>query len=66
MNIGKSLKIAMAQKEMDTKLLARKMKLTVARINQIKNTHCHVGGETLGRLAAVFKMPVSEFIALGE
>ena len=65
MNIGKSLNVAMAQHDMDTRTVAQAMQVGEQRIRQIKKMP-GVKPATLERLAAVFNMRVSEFVALGE
>jgi len=65
MNIGKSVKIVLAQKEMEPKELAEALEVTTATINNlVKSTSCT--GPMLERLISVFEMKGSELIALGE
>jgi plasmid maintenance system antidote protein VapI len=65
MNSGKSIKIAIVQNDRDSKWLAEQMDVSVSRVNALKSSaSCNT--ETLERLANIFNMTVSEFIALGE
>jgi DNA-binding Xre family transcriptional regulator len=67
MNIGKSIKIACAQKSMKQIELAESLGLTPITVSRMANNKGEaLRKETLEELANVFEMPVSEFIALGE
>lgn len=65
MNVGKSIKIALAQCEKDQIWLAGKMGTTR---QQISNWACtgRMRQERLEELASVFSLSVSAFISLGE
>jgi len=64
-NIGKSISIALAQKEMQKKDLAQALGVTPATIsNLVKSSAC--SGKALDNLCEVFEMKASDFIALGE
>lgn len=65
MNIGKSIRVAMAINERNTKWVANGLDASVSWVNMIKN-QTGVSQKTLEKLAKLFDMPVSEFIALGE
>lgn len=65
MDIGKSIRVASAMADRDTKWLSRQLEMSVSRVNQLKNQD-KVNTSTLERLADVFNMQVSEFVALGE
>ena len=65
MNIGKSLKIALAKNELTTNELAEKAGISRNYASMLKG-HKTCGGVMLKSLADSFDMPVSEFIALGE
>ena len=65
MNIGKSLRIAMAEKNVKFAWLAKELKVTPTRVRHIaQQTDCNTS--LIARLAIVFNMSASEFIALGE
>lgn len=65
MNIGKSLKIALAQRELKQPWLATKLGLTRQQVSNIANTE-HASGTTIDKVAKAFNMEASEFVALGE
>jgi len=65
MNVGKSIKIAIVRNDRSTKWLANQMDVSITRVNQMKSQTA-VNTSTLERLASVFNMQVSEFVALGE
>lgn len=65
MNIGRSIRVACAKKDIKQKALAE-----LSGISEVTISSLVSGGKckqvTLEALVAVFDMPVSEFIALGE
>lgn len=65
MNAGKSLKIALAKREMNQKQLAAKMKVSTAYICRLAAKE-KIGMGTVTLLSEAFDMKVSEFVALGE
>lgn len=65
MNIGKSIKVALAMRDMKQNQLASKMKVTPRWINGLANTE-QASTSTVDKLAKAFGMKASEFIALGE
>lgn len=65
MNIGKSIKIALAQGEKNTAWIAGELKISTARVSAIARAEHH-NTATIQSLAGIFGMSVSEFIALGE
>lgn len=65
MNAGKSIKVALAKREMSQKDLAEKMKTSTPYISQLAGRE-HIGMGTVVQLAEAFGMKVSEFLALGE
>ena len=65
MNVGKSINKAIVDQGKDTKWLSEQLKVSVTRAGVLRNS-LNTSTDTLQRLAAAFKMPVSEFIALGE
>lgn len=65
MNVGRSIKVALAKRGMRQHELAGKMGITASSMSQLANQeHCMTS--TLQRLADIFGMPVSEFVQLGE
>jgi transcriptional regulator with XRE-family HTH domain len=64
-NVGKSLKIAMAMREIKQVEMARDMKVSQVYISRLANSQ-HAGIGTVSKLAKALGMSVSEFIALGE
>lgn len=65
MNIGKSLKVALAKKGMRQNELAEQMKVSRQWIGKLANSE-KAGMGSVELLANAFGMTVSEFIALGE
>jgi transcriptional regulator with XRE-family HTH domain len=65
MNVGKSLKVALAVKGMRQTELANKLGLTRQWISRLANSNS-ASMETVCMLAGAIGMQVSEFIALGE
>lgn len=65
MNIGRSTKIALAISGQNNKWLADQIGVTTSQASRIKGQK-GVSSPTLVILADVFKMKVSEFVALGE
>ena len=66
MNVGKSMKIACAKKEITGKDLAELLGLSEGTISLLINNKVKCTQKTLEAMAIEFDMPVSEFIALGE
>lgn len=65
MNIGKSIKVALAKKDMNQQDLAEKMKVSKPYVSQLAGRE-HAGMGTVVLLAGAFDMKVSDFVALGE
>lgn len=65
MNVGRSINMAMAKRDMNRTALARALGTTNQNIHHLINRD-KTNTDTLKTLAKVFEMPVSEFIALGE
>lgn len=65
MNIGKSIKVALAKKEMTQQDLAEKMNVSKPYVSQLAGK-AHAGMGTVVLLADAFGMKVSEFVDLGE
>lgn len=65
MNVGKSIKVALAMREMNQQDLAVKMVVSKPYVSQLAGKQ-HAGIGTVTLLAEAFGMKVSEFLALGE
>lgn len=65
MNIGKSIKVALALKQMRSKDLAQALGVTQPTVSSMC-VRVTASGDMLMRLAESFGMKVSEFVALGE
>lgn len=65
MNVGKSIRIALAMKGMKQKDLAEKLGIRAPSLSQLASQKSCTG-DTISKLADAFDMPASEFIALGE
>lgn len=65
MDIGKSTKIALVKNGCSQGWLAKELGVSRQRATAIANSK-EAGAKTLERLANVFGMSISEFIALGE
>lgn len=66
MDISKSIRIALARDNRKQIWLAEQMDVSPAYAGRLVNGTASPGSRTIEKLAAVFGMPVSEFIALGE
>ena len=66
MNIGKSLKVAMAIHGISNKKLAKDIKESEVNVSRWRSDYSGVDNTKLNILAGYFDMKVSEFIALGE
>jgi hypothetical protein len=65
MNIGKATRIALIRKDKKAKWLADEMNVSVAMVRKI--LYCtHANTKQAEKLANVFDMKTSDFIALGE
>ncbi len=65
MNIGKSLRIAMEQKDVDKDELAKRINRSVSFVNQLRRAD-NATVDTIKMLSDAFGIKASEFIALGE
>lgn len=65
MNVGKSLKMALAKRDMSQAALAKVYGCRPLWISKLANRR-QAEGETIERLASCLNMKVSEFLALGE
>lgn len=66
MDIAKSIRIALAERNERQPWLASQLKVSRAYVNRMANGNTIPGGKTIETLADIFGMSVSEFIALGE
>lgn len=65
MNAGRSLRVALAKKDMTQQDLAKQMKVSSAYVSRLANAE-HIGMGTVVSLSEFFGMKPSEFLALGE
>lgn len=65
MNIGKSIKVALAKKGMRSSELATTLGVTAPTVSVMSSRETCTG-QMLLKLSSVFSMKVSEFVALGE
>lgn len=65
MNVGKSIKIALAQQEKNTRWLSEKMGVQLPQVSKLAVSK-HANGSTIDKISEAFEMSSSEFIALGE
>lgn len=65
MNLRKSIKVALAQRDMEQKTLAEQLGMSQSSMSQLAAQESCTGA-TLKKLAEAFGMKVSEFVALGE
>ena len=66
MNIGKSLKIALIEKDMKSKDLASSMGVSQPYVSSVANNSKAVSIRLISQMASCLGYSVSEFIALGE
>jgi DNA-binding Xre family transcriptional regulator len=65
MDVGKSVRVAMAMRGIRNNQLAERLQVTASTVSvMLSRPTC--SGQTLQNLANTFNMKVSEFIALGE
>ena len=65
MNISKSIKVALAQREMTVGDLAKKLDLSRQRVNSLIRAD-NARTDTIEKVAKALNMQASELIALGE
>lgn len=65
MNVGKSLKMALAKRGINQTQMAARLNCTVVWVNRIANSRS-VSMSTVEGLCEALEMKVSEFLALGE
>jgi len=66
MDIGKSIRLALAEINQRQTWLADQMGVSRAYVNRMANGTTVPGGKTIEAIADIFGMSVSEFVALGE
>jgi hypothetical protein len=66
MHVGNSFKIAAIKTGLTPAIIAERMGVKVDRVYQLRRTRVSTTCTHLERLAAAFRMKVSDFIALGE
>lgn len=65
MNIGRSVKVALAQRSKTVTWLSLQLGISRTRASTIANSE-NASMATIKKMADIFNMPASEFIALGE
>lgn len=65
MNIGRSVKVALAQRSKTVTWLSEQLGISRTRTSTIANSE-RVSLANIEKLAAIFELTASEFIALGE
>lgn len=65
MNVGKSIKIALTQREKDVPWLAEKMEVSETYVYALQKKQ-HANGSTIDKIAGIFELESSDFIKLGE
>lgn len=65
MNIGIAVRVALAKQDHDINWLADKLGVSHTRASKVARS-TNVNSNTIARLAEIFGMKPSEFIALGE
>lgn len=66
MDIGRSCRVALAQRGHSQAWLVQRTGMDSAHVSRICGGHAHCTVKTIDRLVAAFGMKASEFIALGE
>lgn len=66
MNLAKSLKKALLERNMSQLDLAAKLEITPVHLNRLANNKAGMSPAIMERIAGQFDMKVSEFVALGE
>ena len=66
MNISKSMKIAMAHRELNQKMLAEKSGISQVTISKIAQNNTKPSLELINRLAESMDYKIGDFIKLGE
>jgi len=66
MNLSRSLKVALAYRDMNQTQLAKKMQVSQPYINSLCSGKRQIGMNMLPKICEALKYKESEFIALGE
>lgn len=66
MNLAKSLKKALLEKQMSQLDLARKLDMTPVHLNRLANGRAQMSAVLIERISGELGMKSSEFVALGE
>lgn len=66
MNLAKSLKKALLERNMSQLDLATKLEITPVHLNRLANNKAQMSPAIMERIAGQFGMKVSDFVALGE
>jgi plasmid maintenance system antidote protein VapI len=64
-NVGKSIKVAMAMRDMNPAILAERLVVSRQYVSNLIHSK-QIGIGTISKLSDVFNMKVSDFLALGE
>jgi len=65
MNVGKSIKMALVKVDKKQTWLAEQLGISSRQVNKVANNES-ASGKTIEKMAEVFGMKVSDFLALGE
>lgn len=65
MNVGKSIKMALVKVDKKQTWLAEQLGISSRQVNKVANAES-ASGKTIEKMADVFGMKVSDFLALGE
>ena len=65
MNVGKSIKMALVKADKKQTWLAKQLGISSRQVNKVANSES-ASGKTIEKMAWVFGMKVSDFLALGE
>lgn len=65
MNVGKSIKMALVKADKKQTWLAKQLGISSRQVNKVANAES-ASGKTIEKMADVFGMKVSDFLALGE
>lgn len=65
MNVGLSIKLALVKAGKNQRQLAVELGISARQVNAVANSET-ASGKTIEKMAAIFGMKVSDFLALGE
>lgn len=66
MNIGKSIKLSLIERDLKAQDLAKSVGISKSYLSQISNGHRLPGVDIIQKIASSLGYSVSEFVALGE